>query len=351
MSIGERIKGARAMAGLSQRALADVVGVSAMAISKYENDHDTPSSSVLIHLARALNVKMEYFFRESKVRLSAPAYRLREPLPKMEETRIREQVQEWIERYLDVESLFNEETNYSLLSNQSVMTFEDVEEVATNLRDHWSLGNDAIENLIGLLEDRGVKVTLIDGHASFDALTLWANNNIPVIVVNRDVPGDRQRFNLAHELGHIVIGAVGELDPEKVAHRFAGAFLVPRSVAEFELGKQRKTLGLYELHMLKHKYGLSMNAWIYRAKDLGILSEQSAGRLFDQFKKKGFNRKEPGEQMKSAEPQRLKRLVDRALAEDMISRSRASELLGMPVLQFYKEEAERHGNLPIELRG
>lgn len=350
MSIGERIKGARAMAGLSQRAIADVVGVSAMAISKYENDHDTPGSSVLLRLARALNVKVDYFFRESKVRLSAPAYRLRQPLPKNEETRIKEQVQEWIERYLEVESLFGEETEYPLLPKWSVSTFEEVEEKAAELRRQWEMGNEPIENLIVLLEDRGIKVTLIDGHTSFDALTLWANDEIPVIVVNRDAPGDRQRFNLAHELGHIVINNVGQLDPEKVAHRFAGAFLVPRSMAEFELGKRRKTLGLYELHMLKHKYGLSMNAWIYRAKELGILSEESAGRLFTSFRQKGFNRNEPGEPIKPVEPQRLQRLVDRALAEDMISRSRATELLGMPVSQFYKEEAKRH-DIPFELRG
>lgn len=329
MSIGERIRGARAMAGLSQRAVANAAGVSAMAISKYENDQDIPGSSVLIRLARALDVKVEYFFRETKVQLSAPVYRLRHPLPEKEQIRIREQVQEWIERYLDVESLFNEERLYGPLPEWSVNSLEEVENVAAALRKQWKLGNDPIENLIVLLEDRGVKVMLVDGHDAFDALTLWANGDIPVIVVNRDVPGDRQRFNLAHELGHILIRSVGDLDEEKVAHRFAGAFLVPSEVAEFELGKQRKVLGMNELALLKQKYGLSMNAWIYRAKDLGILSEENAGRLFTHFKKNGFNREEPGKQLELAEPQRLKQLVDRALAEDMISRSRADELLGM----------------------
>ncbi len=328
MSIGERIKGARAMAGLSQRAVADVAGVSAMAISKYENDRDIPSSSVLIGLARALNVKVEYFFRESKVRLSKPVYRLRHSLPESDASRIREQVQEWIERYLEVESLFDVEAPYTPLPKWSVTSFEQVEEYAVKLREAWNLGNDPIENLLVLLEDHGIKVAVITSHSAFDALTLWANDNIPVIVMNNDVPGDRQRFTLAHELGHVIFESVGDLNEEKVAHRFAGAFLVPAEIARFELGKQRKTLGMDELALLKQKYGLSMNAWIYRAKDLGILSESSAGRLFDDFEKRGIRKKEPCE-LAAVQPQRLKQLVDRALAEDVISRSRANELLGV----------------------
>jgi transcriptional regulator with XRE-family HTH domain len=63
MSIGERIKSARIMAGLSQRDLANAVIVSPMAISKYERDMDIPGSQILIQLARALGVKVEYFFR------------------------------------------------------------------------------------------------------------------------------------------------------------------------------------------------------------------------------------------------------------------------------------------------
>jgi transcriptional regulator with XRE-family HTH domain len=65
--IGERIKIARRAAGLSQRALAKAVGVSAMAISKYERELDTPGSDVLLRLAQALGVKTEYFLRPTTV--------------------------------------------------------------------------------------------------------------------------------------------------------------------------------------------------------------------------------------------------------------------------------------------
>ena len=135
------------------------------------------------------------------------------------------------------------------------------------------------------------------------------------------------------------------------SYRFAGAFLVPAEAARFELGSQRQTLGLFELHLLKHKYGLSMQAWVYRAKDLGILSESSAVQLFRQFRQKGWHRQEPGDQILPEEPQRLKRLVLRALVEDVISESRAAELLGMPLRQFWQEEAEQHDGFPVAVRG
>ena len=73
--IGERIKSARYMAGLNQRDLAEKVGVSAMAISKYENGKDAPGSGALLRLARALSVKTEYFVRPVSFSLSGASYR------------------------------------------------------------------------------------------------------------------------------------------------------------------------------------------------------------------------------------------------------------------------------------
>jgi Zn-dependent peptidase ImmA (M78 family)/predicted nucleic acid-binding protein len=190
------------------------------------------------------------------------------------------------------------------------------------------LGWDPIENLTQVLEDHGVKVGQLDAHEDFDALTLWANDTFPVIVVKHGLPGDRQRYNLAHELGHLVIRPAAGVDAEKAAHRFAGAFLAPEPMARPDLGERRVTLDLLELHLLKHKYGLSMQAWIYRAKDLGIISEASATQLFKEFRRRGWHLKEPGDAIPPEESARSTRLVLRALTEDVISEGRAAELLG-----------------------
>jgi len=349
MSIGVRIRAARAMAGLSQRSLAEQVGVSAMAISKYERDLDAPGSAVLLRLAKSLRVGLEYFFRPTAVALTAPSYRKRASLPRAEEARILQQVQESLERYLEIEDLLGETPSVDLPPKQSVATLQEVEAVALRLREQWQLGTDAIEGLIERLEAHGVKVGLVDAHGDFDALTLWANDSTPVIVVKRDLPGDRQRFSLAHELGHLVLDPIMGLDPEQAAYRFAGAFLAPAPAVEAELGATRHVLSLYELHLLKHKYGLSMQAWIHRAEDLGILSERDAKRLLKEFGERGWRRAEPGDALPSERPQRQERLIMRALAEDIISPGRAAELLAKPLRQFQAEEAEQHGGLPLAL--
>lgn len=353
MIIGERLRIGRRTAGLSQRALAGAVGVSAMAISKYERGLDVPSSAVLLRLAEALGVRTEYFVRPTTVVLSRPFYRRRVSLSRKQENALVGEVQDWLERYLDVESFFEGPPTFNLPSRveRHVTSLDEVEGVVLALREAWRLGRSAIESMVEVLEDQGVKVGLVDADEDFDALTLWANEQIPVIVVKSGVPGDRQRFSLAHELGHLVLETDQGVDAEKAAHRFAGAFLVPEPVVRFELGAKRHNLALYELHLLKHKYGLSMQAWIHRAKELGIISASAATRLFRQFRQRGWHREEPGDSIPPEEPARMKRLIMRALAEDVISQSRAAELLGMPLRQFWKQEAKQHDGFPAAVRG
>lgn len=351
MSIGERIKGARIMAQLSQRDLANAAGVSAMAISKYERDMDIPSSSVLIRLAKALGIKIEYFFRPTTITLSSPINRGQVLLIREQAASILEHVQDWLERYVDVESLLDKSSYFKSPSKRGYETLDDMEEAAQDVRAEWRLGLDPIDDLVDIFEDRGIKVALVDGYTAFDALTLLANNEIPVIILQRDMPGDRQRFCLARELGHLILEIPDQIDVEKAIHRFARALLAPRPAVVFELGPKRHSISLYELHLLKHKYGLSMQAWIERAKDLEILSEKNATQLGKLFRQRNWYFEEPGDALPPEEPQRFKRLVMHAYCEELISQARATELLGIDLLQFLEGEVERHGGLPIEMCG
>ena len=78
--MGDRLKMARSKAGLSLRALAQCVGVSPMAISKYERGLLVPGSAMLIKMANALSVKPDYFFRSNVITLSSPYYRRKKSL-------------------------------------------------------------------------------------------------------------------------------------------------------------------------------------------------------------------------------------------------------------------------------
>ena len=349
MELGSRIKMARTAAGLSLRALAEKTGVSAMAISKYENGRDIPRSSVLIRLSEALGVSIDYFFRTIEVNLSMPLYRNHEALPKKEEREIHEQIRELIERYLEVEEIVGDLQQFRKLPKEKrrVATLDDAEIVAGNVRSHWKLGTDPIENVIDIFEQNGIKVGEIDGTENFDALTFSIDDRTPVIVVKKNVVGDRQRFSLAHELGHIMMNLEPGVNPEAAAHRFAGAFLAPAPGVITDLGVKRKMLDVYELHLLKHKYGISMQALIYRARDLHIISNARLSRLFEIFTDKNWRENEPGDHLKPESPSRMKRLIFRALSENKITRSRAAELIGADFDQFCLNETREHNGFPI----
>ncbi len=109
----------------------------------------------------------------------------------------------------------------------------------------------------------------------------------------------------------------------------------------------RTDLNINELYMLKHKYGLSMLAWIYRAKDLSIISENTSARLFHQLRVNDWQRLESGKPYPSETPMRMERLIYRALAEDLISSSRAQELSGKPLQLRFKMEVLQENDLTI----
>ncbi len=338
MSMGQRIKQARKASQLSQRGLADKVQISAMAISKYERDMDIPSSAVLLRLAQSLSISIDFFFRPTAPDVQLRAYRKHTSLRVKDQEAIQTRIQEWLERYLEVESFFVHEELRPDLPQIAVSSAEDIESAAEELRSTWDLGLDPIENLSQLLEDQGIKVGLIEGFEHFDACT-FMTHGIPVIVVKADLPGDRQRFNLGHELGHLVLDIDENLDVEKSAHRFVGAFLAPEPAVRYELGAKRTSLDMNELYLLKHKYGLSMQAWIFRARDLGIVSPPAAKKLFRQFRINGWHRIEPGAVDPPEAPVRMERLIYRSLVEDLISRSKAQELLGKPLQNSWVPEA------------
>jgi len=346
MTIGQRIKQARKANNLSLRKLAEKAEISAMAISKYERDLDTPSSGVLLRLAQALGVSIDFLFRPQTVSVQLQAYRKHATLGVKELEAIQMRIQEWLERYLEVESFFPDEGRSVTLPIHSIQSIDQVENVAIKLRENWNLGLDPIENLTQLLEDQGIKVGLVSGFEHFDASTFIADG-IPVIVSKAELPGDRQRFNLGHELGHLILDVEEGLDTESVCHRFVGAFLVPAQAARFELGSGRTTLDMNELYLLKRKYGLSMQAWIFRARDLGIISTSAAARLFKRFRANGWHRHEPGKALATERPLRMERLIYRALAEDLISRSRAQELLGEPLQLHWAVEALQQDDVAV----
>lgn len=340
--IGERIKQARKAAGLSLRTLADRAGVTAMAISKYETGKSTPSSRVLLSLSKALGVRTEYFFRPVKVELQEVKHRKHSRLPSKALRQIEGDVVEQIERFIELEQLLpNGPVQVFKLPDtlpSAISSLDEIENLADKLRKEWNLGVDPIPVLTDMLEERGIKVFQSKAvRDDFDGMAATVDG-IPVVVVGSGWPGDRQRFTLAHELGHLLLSGriVPELE-EAASNRFAGAFLAPASEVKKELGEQRTWLEPKELEVLKKTYGLSMQAWMHRALDLGILPETRYIEMRKYFNARGWHKTEPGEPHPPERPQLFEQLVFRALAQDLISESKAAELLHLPLSEFQKK--------------
>jgi Zn-dependent peptidase ImmA (M78 family)/transcriptional regulator with XRE-family HTH domain len=351
--IGDRIKQARQAAGLALRDLAEECGLSAMAISKYERGEITPSSEALLALGKALGVRVEYFFRDHEVALEEVEYRKHKDLPEKEKKRILSEVRDQLERWLELEDFIP--TRWSVKFNvpsglpEKVSSLDEVESVAQQVRNSWKLGIGAIPDLIDTLELHGLKVfaTPYDADQKFDGLCAFANGKPVVVVGGKNWPGDRQRFTLAHELGHFILKdrlakALREQE-EKACNRFAGAFLVPKASAEKLLGRDRTWIEPRELQLLKEEWGMSMMAWFLRAYDLGIINRDTKKKLWDHFEANDWKQTEPGKKYPLEQPRGFEQLVYRALGEELIGESKAAELLGLSHADF---AAQRNMDAP-----
>ena len=349
--IGQRLKLARSAAGLSLRDLEEKIGnrVTAQAIGKYERNESMPSSGVLIALADALGVSVDYLVGDQEMMLEEVEFRKKTITSKREESQVEAKTLHLLERYLMVEELLHlrsvewhspREAPYPVMRD----VFE-ADRAARSLRDHWGLGHDPIPNLVELLEEQGIKILAVD-LTNIDGLTARVRrtqkSDVPVIVVNRKEWGERQRFTLAHELGHLVMDVSAKLDEEKAAHRFAGAFLMPAGALWSKIGKHRTSIGWDELFELKQIFGASVQAVTYRCKDLGIFNVSLFRRLFDEFTRRGWRTppyKEPYAK-EGEKPKRFERLTFRALAEGALSEPKAAELLGVSVRELNRRMEE-----------
>ena len=354
MTVGQRIRVSRRACGLSLRDLEARIDnrVTAQAISKYERDESMPSSGVLIALSDALGVPVDYLASDSDIRLESVDFRKKRLTSRREEAQVEASVLHLLERYLTVEEILGlptvawdmpREAPWPVLRDPA-----EAEHAARGLRAHWGLGLDPIPNLVDLLEERGIKV-LAMSITNIDGLTARVRREgtsvASVVVVNRDDWGERQRFTLAHELGHMAIETAPKIDDEKAAHRFAGAFLMPAETLRAEIGKRRKSMGWGELFDLKRIFGVSVQALTYRCKDLGIFGAPLVRRLFDEFTRRGWRSppyREPGA-MPGERPMRFERLCFRALAEGAISEAKAAELLGHSVRELNRRMDEPPG--------
>ena len=335
----ERLKLARKRRGLSLRDLSSNMNgmVSAQAIGKYERGEMMPSSSVAIALANALDVTTTYLLSPTVVSLESVEFR------KLASTKVRERamveaaVLDHVDRYLQVEELLDIASSIWKIPDGApypAETVDDGEPIAARVRAAWNLGGSPIPSMTELLEEHGIKVLTLDFPRAVDGLTCFVHRSdesaVPVVVCSTGKSIERQRFTLANELGHLVMNIPAGMPEEKICDRFASAMLVPEDELIREVGRRRLDFGFGELVEIKKIFGVSAAALVIRMRDLGIIGEATVTRIFRGIGR-SWRTQEPCPLTQPESPKRFRRLCLRALAEDVISESKAAELLGMRV--------------------
>lgn len=167
------------------------------------------------------------------------------------------------------------------------------EHLAQAVRAMWTLPEGPIKNITSLIEGAGVIVVPCDFYTrSMDATSLRLAEMPPVIFINSQLPGDRWRFTLAHELAHLIMHDVPTEEMENEADRFAAEFLMPEIEMKSHFSRM-SNIRLQDLANLKSYWKASMGAILKRAGDLGFLSDNQKRYLWGSMSKLGYRTKEP----------------------------------------------------------
>jgi Zn-dependent peptidase ImmA (M78 family)/transcriptional regulator with XRE-family HTH domain len=312
---GDRIKQARELVGITQAELAEKVGVNQSTIAYVEQSAPVfaPSDALIESIAFQLGFPVSYFRRGAApdFPLGSLLYRRRKSLKAQDRNRIRQfarfayELAEYMSDRLQLPSL-----TLPRIVNEDPATAAQVTRATLGLSP-----DTPIKNLIYQLEKNGVLVLAIpydiDEHDSF---SIWVSENSPpkpVIIISAGKPGDRQRYSVSHELGHLIKhrdyqGGLSAMEDE--ADLFAAEFLMPAEVMYQEL---QAPITLAKLAALKLRWGVSMQALVVRAHQLGTITPRQYTYLFQQLTKLGYRKKEPENlDIQAEKPRGLRKMAE-----------------------------------------
>ena len=285
----------RRMLGLSQSDLAERAGMTQASLSRIEQGlKEVVSEELVGRLATALTCETTFFHqpeREYGAPMSAhPMYRKRASVGLKV---LDKAIAEWNVRIAHARTLLRE-IDFEpelVLPNYDIDDYQgDAVQVAALVRRAWYLPAGPVKNLMECLERAGCVVSMCDmANAKIDAATYQVPGMPPMIFVNDALPGDRLRFTLAHELGHLVMHRYPTPDMERQADSFASAFLMPAE----DIGPELDGLTLAKASYMKPVWKVSIASLIYRAGELGRIDESKTQWLWRTLSAKGWRLREP----------------------------------------------------------
>lgn len=291
----EMITLARQSRGLSQKELAEKLSITPALLSKMESGIRDSTVKNLEKIAGFLDYPLDFFFNNGSIYglgISEMYHRRRQDISNKTLDRIHAQVN--IVTMSLNKMLHGVEIGDKEFRTLDVDEFDgNASEIACVVRAMWNVPPGPIRNLTKIIEyARGIVIPFDFGTNRIDALSYWRSSSVPLFFVNINIPGDRLRFSLCHELGHAIMHQNYPLpDIERQADKFAAEFLMP----EKEIRSQLVDVTLEKLAILKPHWKVSMAALLKRASDLGTVTERRTRTLWAQMGKLGIRYREPVE--------------------------------------------------------
>lgn len=312
---GRRLTVARHLAGLRKNALADRIGRSATAVAGYEGGGTRPSPATVARLALALDVDPAFFLPAPAGGLPVGAQAHFRSLRSTTQA-ARDQAFAFGAVAAEVVAVLERHVELPVLDLPAAHPAAEDEDpgapaaAARALRTAWGLGDAPIAHVLRTGEHHGVVVAYLPPQsASVDAYSLGTGTRPLVLLNPAKHDHHRQRFDVAHELGHLVLHAdaePGTRRAEEQANRFAAELLMPADAIRHELPARADWRALAEL---RERWGTSMAALLYRARSLGVLGETAYRNATRTMAARGWRRREPGPVLPPEQPSLLPRAV------------------------------------------
>jgi Zn-dependent peptidase ImmA (M78 family)/transcriptional regulator with XRE-family HTH domain len=271
---------AREARGMTQRELATATKIKPYKLSRFENSIGRLSGEDISAIAYETRFRRHFFNRQDRLigLGSSLLFNRRQkttPIPVQRQVQARVNiVRIQVERML----VAAEMEAAAKIGRIDVHEFDgDPRAVARQVRAALRMPMGPVQNMTYAIEACGGVVTICHfGARQIDAAHVWLPGHPPMFFMNADRPGDRHRFNLAHELAHAVMHDFPSGDIEQQANEFASEFLMPTD----EIGPELCALTIERAAQLKQRWKVSMSALIYNAHRLGCISERRYRTLY-----------------------------------------------------------------------
>jgi Zn-dependent peptidase ImmA (M78 family)/transcriptional regulator with XRE-family HTH domain len=328
MIFGERVREARELVGLSQRELAERVGIDRSAIAHIEAGAWQPRPEVIDSIGSQLGFPPVFFEDDASVEFPLGSLLFRAPASITATEKA--QAHRYGQLIYRVTRPLLDRVRVPAVTIPR-LPGSDPEAAAARTRASMGLSPDTpIRHLVNSIERAGVLVLAIPIQMPRrEAYSLWVGEDSlkPVVVTIGSPPGDRLRFSVAHELGHLVMGESHSPRPRDIetrANEFAGFLLFPRAATEFEM---RPPVTLSSLAHLKPRWGMSLQALVSHAHRLELITDRQQRYLYQQITMRGWRKVEPANLAVPVEkPRAIRKVLEGAYGSPIDYRRAAADL-------------------------